>query len=285
MANLIALLVHARPGDEVVLETEAHLVYYESGSLAAVAGLMPLLVPGDRGVLVPASIEQRLRKPNIHYPRTSVLCVENTHNRAGGTVTSAAVMHELRELCDRHDLKLHVDGARIFNAAVSLRTSVHDLVVDADSVAISLTKGLCAPVGALLGGKVDFIDAARRKRKMLGGGMRQAGVIAAAGLVALSDGIDRLAEDHARARDLASRLSELSGLRVEGHVETNMVLINTADSGLDADSLVAALKTRSIRASSRPPYTVRFVTHRQIGDEEVTILINALEEILGRPSG
>ncbi len=283
MSNLTAVMCHTRHGDEAVVEAESHLMYYETGGLAAVAGVMPLPIAGDNGILRADLVEPRLRKPNQHYPRTTLLCVENTHNRAGGTIIGPDVIHELRDLCDRHDLRLHVDGARIFNAAVALDIPVRDLVVDADSVWFALSKGLSAPVGSVLLGSRDFVDQARRTRKMLGGTMRQAGVLAAAGLIALRTGITRLAEDHQRARDLALRLTAVPAIHVDiDRVETNMVLIDTRGTGMSADQMVAALKAQGIRASARPPSTVRFVTHRHIGDAEIDALLGALLEIVDR---
>ncbi len=283
MSNLVAVMVHTRHGDEVVVEPGAHIMYYETGGISAVAGVMPMAIEADRGVLRAENIEPRLRRPNQHYPRTTLLCVENTHNRAGGTITPPLVMRELRDLCDRWDMRLHVDGARIFNAAVALGVPARDLVAEADSVWFALSKGLSAPVGSMLLGTRAFVDEARRKRKMLGGSMRQAGVLAAAGIVALRQGIDRLADDHQRARALADRLATVPGLGVQPEqVETNMVMVDTRDTGMRADQLVAQLKSRGIRASSRPPYVVRFVTHRQIGDAEVEVLVDTLREILAR---
>jgi threonine aldolase len=281
MANLAAVLSWTRPGDEVVVEAEAHIVYYEAGGLAAVAGCIPLGVPGDRGVLRAEQVERQLRGPDQHYPVTTLLCVENTHNRAGGTVTPTAVMNELRELCDTHGLALHVDGARIFNASVAVDIPAAELVAAADSVSFSLSKGLSAPVGALLTGSAEFVARARRARKMLGGGMRQAGVIAAAGLVALRTGIDRLREDHEQARSLAAKLAELPGLAVSP-AETNFVMIDTGGWGIGATELVAGLKSRGIAASARPPSTVRFVTHRMVGYPEADALVAALRDIRGR---
>ena len=281
MANLIAVLVATRPGDEVVADAEAHVLYYESGGMAAVAGAMPLPVHAERGILRAAEVEPLLRGANQHYPRTSLLWVENTHNRGGGTITRPAVMQELRELADRHGLRLHVDGARVFNAAVALDLPVADLVTAADSVSISLSKGLSAPVGALLVGSAGFIDQARRARKMLGGGMRQAGIIAAAGLVALREGVARLRDDHARARELAERLRALEGLEVDPDaVETNIVLVSSRPSGVPAEAVVRGLHERGIRASGRPPFTTRFVTHRHIGEPEVDALTDALAGVL-----
>jgi threonine aldolase len=283
MANLAAVLAWTRPSNEVVLESEAHLLYYEAGGISGVAGCVPLGVPGDRGVLRAEEISKRLRRSDQHYPATTLLCVENTHNRAGGTITPVTVMKELRELCDAHHLALHVDGARIFNAAVALDIPAAELVADADSVFFALSKGLSAPVGAVLAGSADFVERARRARKMLGGGMRQAGIIAAAGLVALRTGIDRLREDHEQARRLAAKLAELPGLNVSPEaVETNFVMIDTSGWGIGAAELVRELKARDIAASARPPHTVRFVTHRMVGDTEADILVAALREISGQ---
>lgn len=281
MANLAAVMSWTRPADEIVLEAEAHLVYYEAGGISGVAGCIPLPVPGDRGVLRAEEVERHLRRPDQHYPVTRLVCVENTHNRAGGTITPVGVMKELRQLCDARQLALHVDGARIFNASVALDIPAADLVADADSVSFSLSKGLSAPVGAVLAGSAEFIGRARRARKMLGGGMRQAGIIAAAGLVGLRTGIDRLREDHEQARSLAAKLAELPGLSVSP-AETNFVMIDTGAWGIGAAQLVAELKSRGIAASARPPHTVRFVTHRQVGDAEADILVAALREISGR---
>jgi threonine aldolase len=280
MSNLIALLVQSNPGDEVVLESGAHMLYAESGGYAAVCGLAPVPVSTACGVMRAADVEPHLRPPNIHYPRTAIVCVENTHNRAGGTVTSPGQMVELGALCRSRRLKLHVDGARIFHAAIALGCNVQDLVADADSVTICLSKGLSAPAGALLAGDGELIREAERKRKMLGGAMRQAGVLAAAGIIALETGIDRLADDHATARLIADRLAGM-GLTVLGRVETNIVLIDTAPTGLQANEVVAAMKERGIDALARPPHTIRFVTHRHIGKPQIEHLVQALTEIFG----
>jgi threonine aldolase len=282
MANLAAIIAHTERGDEVVLEEEAHILYYEVGGISAIAGCIPLQVKGDRGVLSADLVEGKLRKPNIHYPRTSLVCVENTHNRAGGTITPPDVMLGVRELANRWGLRVHVDGARIFNAAVALGIPVSELAEHADSICFSLSKGLSAPVGSVLAGSHEHVSSARRTRKMLGGGMRQAGIIASAGIVALQEGIGRLADDHERAHELANRISDIPLLDVDpAAVETNMVLVDTSRTGLGADALVKRLEAEyDIRASARPPYMVRFVTHRHIGNMEVSKLEEALREIL-----
>jgi len=282
MSNLSAVLAAGARGTEAIAEANSHIVYYEAGGMAAVAGVMPRTISTDDGVLTPERVAPYLRKADQHYPPTSMLCVENTHNRAGGTVTDVATMAGLRALCDEHRLHLHVDGARIFNAAVALGVDVAALSGPADSVSVCLSKGLSAPVGGLLAGNAEFVTRARRARKLLGGSMRQAGVVAASGIVALRTGVQRLAEDHQRARRIAEDLRSLSGLRVIiPNPATNFVLVDVAPSGRTAQDVVADLKRHGINASSRPPTTIRFVTHRQIGDDDVATLVKTLAEVVG----
>ena len=282
MANLVAVMAHTRRGEEVVCDAEAHIINYEAGGMALVAGCMPLPITTRRGVLTAADVEPRLRRLNEHFPRTALILVENTHNRAGGTITAPEIMVDLRELCDRRGLKLHVDGARIFNAAVALGVSVGELAKCADSVCFCLSKGLSAPVGSMLAGDREYIHEARRIRKSLGGGMRQAGVLAAAGLVALGGGVGQLARDNAMARYLASELARIPALEVDARgVETNIVLVGTNRSGLSAEELVGRLRSDfGIRVSAQRPSTLRFVTHRHIGEKEVAIAVEALLSIL-----
>ncbi|MCC7359743.1 MAG: aminotransferase class I/II-fold pyridoxal phosphate-dependent enzyme [Anaerolineales bacterium] len=281
MGNLIALMVNTHRGEEVILEAESHIYYYEAGGMASVAGLMPRPVVGDRGRLMPEHVLAALRAPDQHYPHTSLLCVENTHNRAGGSVTTPENMRALRALCDEHGLRLHLDGARVFNAAVALNGPVTELTCPAHTVMFCLSKGLGAPIGSILAGDAPTIEAARRVRKMLGGGMRQAGLIAAAGLVSLRDGIERLRQDHALARQLAARLNTIPGLFIDlEQVHTNMIMLNTSAFGLPASTLAAALKDRGIRVSGRPPYTVRMVTHHQITPEQVEVVVAAVGDIV-----
>jgi threonine aldolase len=282
MSNLSAVLAAADRGTEVIAEANSHIVYYEGGGMATVAGTMPRTIETGDGVLTADLVRAYLRKPDQHYPPTSMVCVENTHNRAGGSVTDVATMAGLRALCDEHGLHLHVDGARIFNAAVALGVDVAKLSGPADSVSVCLSKGLSAPLGGLLAGNTEFVTRARRARKLLGGSMRQAGVVAAAGIVALQTGIDRLAEDHQRARQIADALQPVTGLTVLTPVPvTNFVLIDVTPSGRTAEDVVADLRRHGINASSRPPTTIRFVTHRQIGDDEVATLVKTIGEVLG----
>jgi threonine aldolase len=281
MANLIAMMVLCRAGDEVIVEEEAHAVYYEAGGMAAIANVMPRTVPGEHGILRSDLVEPYLRGPNQHYPRTSLVMVENTHNRAGGTVTTIAEMEGLRELCDRRGLALHIDGARLPNAAAALGVPMAALAAQAESVTIALSKGLSAPGGSVLAGDAAYIAQARRARKLLGGAMRQVGVIAAAGLVAIREQLPTLARDHGLAARLADLLAQIDGIQVDAPaLRTNMVLIDTSGTGASASTIASRLAEDGIKASARPPWTIRFVTHRQVGDAEVDALLASLRRIV-----
>ena len=283
MANLVAIMAHCEPGDEVIVEADSHVFYYESGGLSAVAGTVPLPIAAERGVLTRELVEPRLRPNDVHYPRTRLVCTENTHNRAGGTIVDVATMERLHALCEERVLAIHIDGARIFNAAVALGVPVRQLARYGNSVTFCLSKGLGAPAGSMLSGSSEFVAAARRHRKMLGGAMRQAGVLAAAGLVALDSGIDRLAEDHRRAKVLAHRLAELGDVSVDPDaIETNIVVAHVDPARLPASRLVAELRAAGIKAADRPPDAVRFVTHGQIGDDDVDYLVETMRLILAR---
>lgn len=280
MANLIAIMVHARHGDAIVVEARSHLVLAETGGLASVAGCMPLPVEAANGTITPEHLAESVLPDDPHRPRPTLVCIENTHNRAGGRITSPAAVEELAAACRARGLKLHVDGARIFNAAVALDVPVATLASGADSVTFALSKGLSCPAGSLLMGSAAFVAEAERVRKLLGGAMRQAGVLAAAGIVALDSGVARLAEDHARARSLAEQLDAIPGLAVEvGAVETNIVVCDV--SGIDRDAATAAreLAEAGIECATRPPDSLRFVTHRDIGDEEIALLVATFERL------
>ncbi|HZQ65196.1 MAG TPA: GntG family PLP-dependent aldolase [Gaiellaceae bacterium] len=280
MANLAAILAQTRRGDGVVLEEQSHLARAEAGGVAVVAGCMPLTVGVPRGVLSAADVERVLLPPDDHRPQPTLLCVENTHNRGGGAVIPPAAMAGLRELCDERGLRLHLDGARIWNAAVALDVDPAVLAADADSVACCLSKGLGAPVGSLVAGSAELVARARRARKLLGGGMRQAGVLAAAGLVAIDGWRERLAGDHRRARVLAERLASLPGIEVEPEaVETNIVLVHLGGGG-DARALADRLLDRGLACSASSATTLRFVLHHQISDADVERLAAVLAEEL-----
>jgi threonine aldolase len=233
MGNQIALHLHGRPGGEVVCELQSHIVVYEMAAMAAISGLLPRVLPGDRGRLDPAAVEAAINPEVTYRSRTVAIAVENTHNLAGGSVYRRPQLAALIEVARRRRLPIHLDGARLFNAAVALGVPAADLAQGFDSVMISLSKGLGAPVGSLLCGSRQLIGEARRVRKMLGGGMRQVGVLAAAGRIALRDGPGWLAEDHANAAYLAGELAALGGVEIDpATVETNIVVARVTDAVL-----------------------------------------------------
>ena len=229
--NLVSLLAHCQRGYEVVLGNECHIFIYEAGAAAVFGGLIYHTVPTTRfGELPPEEIRSAIRGPNVHFPPTGLICLENTHNRCGGTLISPAYMRQVRQIADEHRLPVHLDGARIFNAALALGVDVRDIAQYADSVMFCLSKGLSAPVGSLVCGTKAFVERAHRMRKMAGGAMRQVGVIAAPGIVALTEMVDRLADDHANARLLAEGLASIPGLAVDLEtVQTNMVMFYPTD--------------------------------------------------------
>jgi threonine aldolase len=263
MANLMALMCHGVPGDEVLIDPESHIYYYESGSMASVAGLMPMPVRSDRGLLDSDDVVAAIRERDVHYPTPRLLCLENTHNRGGGRVVPLERHLALCRAAHEHGLVVHLDGARIFNAAIAAGVPVTEYTRDVDSVMFCLSKGLSCPLGSVLCGSRQFIAKADRARKRLGGGMRQAGIIAAAGIVALETMVERLAEDHANAKRLAALLGDVPGLRIDpAEVETNMMYVDHQPSGLTTAQVVALLERHGVLVSDRPPTHIRLVTHR-----------------------
>lgn len=286
MANLIAILVHTSRGDAVVLEASSHIAVAETGGIATVAGCMPIPLRADRGTITPELLADAVTPEDQHRPRPTLVCVENTHNRAGGAIIKPDAMVGLTAACRQHGLRLHVDGARIFNAAIALKLPVAELVVAADSIAFALSKGLACPAGSLLVGTAEFIHEAQRSRKMLGGAMRQTGVLAAAGIVALKTGIPRLADDHRRARGLAERLDAIPDLAVDlDTVETNIVLCDVSDTERHPRVLAEALEDAGIGCAPRPPHHLRFVTHRNIGDDDIDLVVEAMARLVSRHDG
>ena len=276
MANLVAVMSHTQRGDEVLVEAEAHTYYYEVGSISAVAGVMPRPIPGRLGYIAPDQIREAVRPPNVHFPIPRLLCLENTHNRAGGIPFSAQEMDAACVTAHEAGLAVHVDGARIFNAAVALGVPAGQLVRSADSVMFCVSKGLSAPVGSVLLGGTDFIERARRFRKMVGGGMRQAGVIAAAGVVALRTMVARLADDHANARRLAEGVARIPPLAVDlSRVRTNMVLV-TVNGPLTAPEVIERLKREGVLALPTGASTIRMVTHRHISGQNIDHALDAI---------
>ena len=283
MANLVCLLAHCRRGDEAIMGHQSHTFLFEGGSSAAVGGIHPHTVPNQPdGTLALSDVEGAIRAPgNAHFPRSRLICLENTHNRCSGAVLSLEYMASVRALADRHGLAIHLDGARIFNAAIALGVDPALLVKDADSVSFCLSKGLSAPVGSLVCGSADLVGEARRQRKMLGGGMRQAGVLAAAGIVALETMVERLAEDHALARRLAQGLAILPGVQLDpSHVQTNIVIFELAPETLSPAELVTALAAQGVKLGAIGGRRLRAVTHHGIGSGDIDHALAAAQQVL-----
>ncbi|SMB95302.1 L-threonine aldolase [Thermanaeromonas toyohensis ToBE] len=278
MANQVAILTHTERGQEVILDEESHIYYYEVGSPAMLGGVQLKPVAGLLSERGPEVLRQAFRPPDIHFPPTSLVCLENTFNRGGGVVISQGIMKEIYELAKDRNLTVHLDGARIFNASVAAGCNVREFTRFCDSVMFSLSKGLGAPVGSILAGSRDFIERAKRYRKALGGGWRQAGILAAAGLVALQN-ISRLAEDHANARRLAEELVGLPQLLVDlSKVQTNIVVVEVKGQWTAAE-FAQKLYFKGVRCSVMGPNTVRFVTHKDVSREDIELVISIVKQI------
>ena len=280
-ANLVSLMNNAKRGDLVFLEAESHIYWYEGGGISAIAGLLPWLIKGDFGAINPEDIEAAIRPKNIHFPEPSLICIENTHNRYGGTIVTPSQMRAISEVAQKHGLKFYMDGARIFNAAVALRIDVKEFTRHVDNLMFCLSKSLSCPVGSVVVGGQQFIDRARKTRKVLGGGMRQAGIIAAAGIVALEKMIDRLEEDHRNARQLAEGIAKIRGIKVDLEaVQTNMVRFDISDLGVPDELFVLKLKENNVLVSTMAKNSLRMVTHRGIEKVHIEKAIIAIESIV-----
>lgn len=281
MGNQVAVLTHTSRGDEVILEENSHINSFEVGGIAVLAGVMPKPLKGSAGKINSSQVQDSIKAENIHYPKATLLCLENTSNFGGGTVYSPEEMSQLAKVAKENGLRVHVDGARIFNGAVSLKIPACRLIKDADSVMFCLSKGLGAPVGSILVGSRDFITKARKYRKMLGGGLRQGGILAAAGIYALENLIDRLAEDHDNAKSLAYGLKEIPGLAVDLNiVQTNIVMVDIDKEEVSSEFIINKLKEKGILVNSVTNKRLRFVTHRGINEEDIDYTIGILKEIL-----
>jgi len=280
MGNSIALKAWTHELEEVIVEARSHVYNMESTSMTLVSRVMPRPLPSRRGAMDPADVAAAVRVPSVHTPRTSLVCVENTHNNWSGAVLPLDNLKAIRGVADRHGLRVHMDGARIFNASTASGVPVKDYAACCDSVMFCLSKGLSAPVGSMLVGPRDFIDYGRRIRKALGGGMRQVGVLAAAGLIALTKMPARLHEDHERARRLADALAGLPGMKIDpAEVETNIVIFGFEHPRLSVPALLERLKDKGIWALS-VGVGIRMVTHKDVGDADVNRAVAAFREIL-----
>src|SRR5213594_2021944 len=289
MGNLVSVLSHTEAGQEVVLDLDSHIFNYEVAGAAVIGSVQMRPVKTARGFLSPEQVREAIRPENIHLPPTGLVCVENTHNRHGGTCCTPEEISAVAAVAHGASVPVHLDGARLFNAAVALKRPARDFARDVDSVTFCVSKGLAAPVGSVICGSAEFIARAWRVRKMLGGGMRQAGIIAAAGVVALERMVDRLAEDHANARALAEGVSKLPGLSVDVvDVQTNIVIFGVqrpeGPGGSEAATreLVAQCAARKVKIHAIGPTSIRCVTHKDIDAEDIERALDALGEVTSR---
>ncbi len=283
--NLISVLAQTQPGQEVIVDLDSHIYNYEVAGAALVGGLQMRPVKTERGFLTPAQVAEVVRPANIHLPVSALACLENTHNRHGGTCCSPEEIEAVARAAHQHGLRVHLDGARLFNAAVALGREAREFTRPVDSVTFCLSKGLGAPVGSVVCGSADFVGRARRWRKMLGGGMRQAGVIAAAGLVALERMIDRLADDHANARALAEGLARLPRLAIDlATVQTNIVIfrVDGAEAATRAADLARGCAERKVKVHAISPTSIRCVTHKDVDADDIARAVDACREITAR---
>ena len=283
MGNLVSQLAHCGRGDEIILGSHAHTFFYEQGGSAAVGSIHPRTVPNQPdGKLALEDIEMAIRGDNIHFPRTRLILLENTHNICNGCPLDIDYMRAVGEIARRHKLKIHVDGARFFNAAVALGVEPKALAADADSVSFCLSKGLAAPVGSVVCGTQDFIDKARRARKVLGGGMRQAGILAAAGIISLNEMVRRLAEDHANAKKLAVGLAETPGLSIDpDRIHTNIIFFEVTHADMKPEQFVQQIETEGVRMLPVGGQKVRAVTHYHITSADIDRALGVISKVMG----
>ena len=277
MANQVALAAITRPGDEVILDRYSHIFNHQVAAAAVLSGVQLNPLDGDAGVITAAQIEPHIRPDNIHQPVSRVIAIENTHNRAGGRVFPIDEMKAIKALAEKHRLKVHLDGARLANAVVATGHSFKDFVSHTDTVSMCFSKGLGAPVGSIVAGREDDMVAARKKRKQFGGGMRQAGVLAAAAVYALDNHVERLADDHANARRLGKAIDSTEGLDLVFPVETNIVIFSVNERLGGAASIVQALEKHHVLASFSGTSRVRMVTHLDVSREDVDAVAEVIE--------
>jgi len=282
MANQLAIRSQTQPGDEVIIETTSHSYNFEGGAGAALSGVQFNCLKGERGILEPSQIEEAIRPDDHHYPVTKLICIENTHNRGGGSIYPLERMKSIYQCAKAKGLLVHLDGARLWNASVATGIKPAIYAQYADSVSVCLSKGLGAPVGSLLAGSRGLIERAHRFRKMFGGGMRQAGIIAAAGIYALDHHLERLREDHQNAKRLAMGLKKIKGVSISpDHVETNIVIFDITQTGITAQKLAEAMKAQGVLIHPIGKTQVRLVTHLDVSQEDMEVALKAFEKVLG----
>ncbi len=283
MGNLVSQLVHCNRGEEVILGDEAHIFTSEQAGASTLGGISLRIVPNQPdGKIRPEDIVAAIRPEDAHCPKTRLVALENTHNRCNGHPLEVDYMNTIGELAKKFGLKFHVDGARIFNAAVALGVTAKELVKEADSIQFCLSKGLGAPVGSMVCGSLAFVKEARRARKVLGGGMRQAGVLAAAGIVALTENVDRMADDHENARKLAEGLAELDGISIDPEkIKTNIIFFTITKPCLTPEMLAKQLAAEGVRVGPKPPDQMRAVTNYHITSDDIDDALGVFKKVLG----
>jgi len=282
MGNLVCTLTHCRRGEEVILGDRSHTFLYEAGGMSTLGGIHPHTICNQPdGTMRLEDIEGAIRGSNVHFPRTRLICLENTHNRCYGSALTSEYIDSVAALAKEHGLSIHLDGARIFNAAIALGVDVKELTANVDSLSFCLSKGLSAPVGSVVCGSSEFITEARRARKVLGGGMRQTGVIAAAGIKALEEMVDRLAKDHENARRLAEGIARISGLSIEpAKVQTNIIYFELDEDRMTPKELVTELDKKEVKLLFVGARRLRAVTHYGISAEDIDLTVKALGEVM-----
>jgi threonine aldolase len=274
-------MANTNQGEQVILESQSHIYWYEAGAMSLIGGLFPKLVSSEMGAPQPEDIQSAISNDDIHFPKTSLICLENSHNRHGGTVLTSQQIDSISKISRNKRLRLYLDGARVFNAAVALDLDVRKLVRPFDNLMFCLSKGLSCPVGSVIVGSKEFIAKARRIRKILGGGMRQAGIIAAPGIIALEKMINRLREDHRNAKYLAKGLSKLKYVGIDlDRVQTNIIMFDIAKKKISVKNFILKLKEKNILALSLEKNRIRMVTHRGITEDHINKTINVIDDIL-----
>ncbi|PMQ01692.1 MAG: low-specificity L-threonine aldolase [Dictyoglomus sp. NZ13-RE01] len=279
MGNQTAILTWTKPGEEIILEAESHVFYYEAGGISANAGVQSFPIIGENGIMPIENIKKAIRPLGRVFPKTSLIVLENTHNRAGGKVLPLEYMREVYELSREYNIPIHLDGARIFNASIALGVPAREIAKYADSVMFCLSKGLSCPMGSLLVGSKEFIEEARRKRQRLGGGLRQAGIVAICGLIALDKMIDRLIEDHQNAKKLYNYLKNIPIFEIE-EPDTNILKVRIKNN-IKAQEYLEKFKNYGLLATSFDENTLRFVTHKDISTKDIDDAIEIIEKVVG----
>ncbi|SNS33223.1 L-threonine aldolase [Anaerovirgula multivorans] len=281
MGNLLAVMTHTTPGQEVILEESSHIYLYEVAGIARVANVQAKPIKGIEGIMNPSDIKNAIRKENIHFPETGLICLENTHNMAGGMAIPLTNMKEIYTLAKENNIPVHLDGARIFNAANYLNVEVKEIAQYVNSVMFCFSKGLGAPIGSMLVSTKDFINRARKFRKMLGGGMRQVGVIAAAASMALEEMTTRLEEDYQNAKLLAEKLNDIPNILVDvNKVHSNMINVDFSNTIFTTAQLIQLFQNKGLLANPRNDYVIRFVTHKDVSRQDVLDAVDIIKEII-----